>query len=85
MACGFDPRHRHQKIQVERLGFFYPNRRVGISSRISVYLISPCGAGYHHGVAVHTISLRFDDIQHSVLMIYRNKLRMIYNGEPLIF
>ena len=24
------------------------------ASRFSVYLISPCGAGYHHGIAVHT-------------------------------
>ena len=29
--------------------------------------------------------LRLDDIQCSALMIYRNKLRMIYNGSPLIY
>ena len=48
------------------------------------HIISPCGAGYHHGNAVYLITrqrvsyLRLDDIQHFVLMIYRNKLRMIY-------
>ena len=37
-------------------GFFYPNRRFGISSRFSVHLISSFGAVYHHGIAVHTLS-----------------------------
>ena len=57
--------------------FFYPSRRLGISSRRS--------RGYHQGrqaalVSHHApacILLRLDDIQNFVLMIYRNKLRMI--------
>jgi len=54
------------------------------------HIISPCGAGYHHGNAVYLITrrrascLRLDDIQHFVLMIYRNKLRMIYKACVLI-
>ena len=48
-----------------------------------------CGA-YHQGrktalVSHHApacISLRLDDIQHFVLMIYRNKLRVIYKAAP---
>ena len=47
-----------------------------ITARSVVYIISPCGAVYHHAPAC--ILLRLDDIQHFVLMIYRNKLRMIY-------
>ena len=35
--------------------------------------------------AIGCILFRNDDIQNFVLMIYRNKLRMIYNGKPLIF
>ena len=41
-----------------------------------LYLISPCGAVSHHAPAC--IFLRLDDIQGFALMIYRNKLRMIY-------
>ena len=47
-----------------------------------VYIISPFGAVSHHAPAC--ISLRLDDIQHYVLMIYRNKLRMIYKAYALI-
>ena len=52
--------------------FFYPSRRLGISSRANVYLISPCVAVYHHGKAVYKSPCG--------LMIYRNKLRMICNS-----
>ena len=44
-----------------------------------------CGA-YHQPFGLYLITrqrvsyLRLDDIQHFVSMIYRNKLRMIYNG-----
>ena len=47
-------------------GFFYPSRRLGISSvfasisRKNEYLISPFGAVYHHALAC--IFLRLDDI-----------------------
>ena len=45
---------------------FYPSRRLGISSRVSVYIIA---AGvYHHAERVF---LRLDDIQGFALMIYR--------------
>ena len=39
-------------------------------------------ASHHAGAC---ISLRLDDIQHFVLMIYRNKLRMIYKAYALIY
>ena len=48
---------------------FYPSRRLGISSRFSVHLISSSGAVYHHGGAVHLSFLQLDDIQCSALMI----------------
>ena len=47
-----------------------------IAARSVVHIISPFGAVFHHAPAC--IFLRLDDIQHFVLMIYRNKLRMIY-------
>ena len=50
-----------------RTEFFYPSRRLGISSRDSVYIIA---AGvYHHAKRV---CLRLDEIQHFVLMIYHS-------------
>jgi hypothetical protein len=48
-----------------------------------VHIISPFGAVYHHASAC--IPLRLDEIQCFALMIYRNLLRMIYNGKPLIY
>ena len=47
---------------------------------IHSYIISPFGAVSHHAPAC--IYLRLDDIQCLALMIYRNKLRMIYKAEP---
>ena len=48
----------------------------------------PFWAGYHRRRRISSRQgvylLRFDDIQHSVLMIYRNKLRMIYKAHTLI-
>ena len=52
----------------QKLLLFYPSRRLGISSRFSVYIISPYGAVSHHASAC--ISLRLDEIQHFVLVIY---------------
>jgi len=61
--------------------FVYPSRRLGISSRRS--------RGYHQGRRAALVShqtlwvwifQRLDGIQHFVLMIYRNKLRMIYKA-----
>ena len=69
---GSSPVSRTKKVVSFRYDFFYPNRRFGISSRFSVHLISPFGAVSHHAPAC--ISLRLDDIQHSVLMIC-NSLR----------
>ena len=54
-----------------------------ITARSVVYIISPFGAVSHHAPAC--ILLRLDDIQHFVLMIYRNKLRMIYKAFALIY
>ena len=51
-----------------------------IAARSAVHIISPCGAVYHHASAC--IFLRLDDIQHFVLVIYRNKLRMICKATP---
>ena len=48
--------------------FFYPNRRLGISSRFSVHLISSFEAVYHH--SSECIFLRLDDIQCFALMIF---------------
>ena len=39
-----------------------------ITARSAVYIISPYGAVYHHASAC--ISLRLDDMQHCVLVIY---------------
>ena len=47
-----------------------------IDARSAAHIISPFGAVSHHAPAC--IFLRLDDIQCFALMIYRNKLRMIY-------
>ena len=63
---------------------------------MSDFLSKPQGLAYHHDRVVHIIAvgvyhhrrcipLRLDDIQHCVLMIYRNKLRMICNGKAVDF
>ena len=63
--------------------FFYPSRRLGISSPHEVrWISSALWAGYHHALAC--IPLRLDDIQCSALMIYRNRLWMIYKACALI-
>ena len=56
-----------------------------ITARSVVYIIKGGIAALvsHHAPAC--IYLRLDDIQHFVLMIYRNKLRMIYKACALIF
>ena len=51
-----------------------------ITARSAVHIISPFGAVSHHAPAC--ILLRLDEMQHCVLMIYRNKLRMIYKASP---
>ena len=51
-----------------------------IAAQRAVHIISPFAAVTHHASAC--IYLRLDDIQHFVLMIYRNKLRMIYKASP---
>ena len=45
---GSSPVVRTKKVVSIGYDFFYPNRRFGISSRFSVYLISSLGAVYHH-------------------------------------
>ena len=54
-----------------------------IDARSTAYIISPFGAVSHHAPAC--IYLRLDDIQIFGLMIYRNKLRMIYKAYTLIY
>ena len=54
-----------------------------IAARSAVHIISPFGAVSHHALAC--ILLRLDDIQHLVLMIHRNRLRMIYKARALIY
>ena len=52
--------------QTKVTSFFYPSRRLGISSRFSVYIIAV--GVYHHAERVF---MRLDDIQGFALMIYR--------------
>ena len=47
--------------------FSYPSRRLGISSRVSVYIIAE--GVYHHAERVYP---RLDDIQACGLMIYNS-------------
>ena len=54
-----------------------------IAARSVLDIISPFGAVYHHALAC--IPLRLDDIQTFGLMIYCNKLRMIYTAFALIY
>ena len=61
---------------------FYPSRRLGISSRFSVYIISPCGAVSHHASAC--ISLRLDEIPQQAADDTQCFALMICNGKPLI-
>ena len=71
--------------------FVYQKFLFCLSKPQAWHIISPCGAGYHHGNAVYLITrqrasyLRLDDIQCSALMIYRNKLRMICKAYALIY
>ena len=61
---------------IQAAGLAYHPTQVGISSRARCALVS------HHASAC--IPLRLDDIQCSALMIYRNKLRMIYTPHGVI-
>ena len=48
------------------------------------HIISPFGAVSHHAIAC--ILLRLDEIQHCVLVIYRNKLRIyVLNWSDAVF
>ena len=80
--------------------FFYPSRSRDSPKRACRALGVPVGLVYHHrakrGVyhqplwgcissRASVYFLRLDDIQCSALMIYRNKLRMIYKAYALIY
>jgi hypothetical protein len=100
-ACGILPceeikvslslqRNAHQGANPERqtlfFFLFYPSRRLGISLAYEVRRISSrarCALVSHHASAC--IFLRLDDIQCYALMIYRNKLRIIYKAYALIY
>ena len=81
---------KKELLSIKSSFFVYPSRRLGISSSTTcgayhraqraVHIISPLGAVSYHAPAC--ILLRLADIQHCVLMIYRNKLRMIYKATP---
>ena len=58
--------------------FVYPSRRLGISSPREVRRISSAPVGLYLITRQRASYLRLDDIQTFGLMIYRNKLRMIY-------
>ena len=79
---GSNPTFSARKKQVARLAFFYPSRRLGISSPREVRRISSAPTGLYLITRQRACSLRLDDIQHFVLVIYRNKLRMIYKAPP---
>ena len=81
----YQNRYLHTKNTAEKSAvFFYPNRRFGISSRFSVYLISSCGAVYHYGEAVHTISCGLM-IYNTVCWWYAISTKlMIYKAHALI-
>ena len=65
--------------------FFYPSRRLGISSPHEVRCISSTPAGLYLITPWRVSCLRLDDIQCSALMIYRNKLQMICKAYALIY
>ena len=71
-----------KKSAFERMRIFLSKPQAWhiIAARSAVHIISPFGAVSHHAPAC--IFLRLDDIQHFVLMIYRNKLRMKYKATP---
>ena len=78
------PPTKKELLSTKSSFFVYPSRRLGISSPHNVRCISSAlRAVSHHAPAC--ISLRLDDIQCSALMIYRNKLRMIYKAYALIY
>ena len=58
------PEKKHLLSTDKRCFFSYPSRRLGISSRVSVYIIAV--GVYHHR---RCILLRLDEMQHFVLMI----------------
>ena len=62
--------------------FVYPSRRLGISSPHNARCISSAPLGLYLITRQRASYLRLDEIQHFVLMIYRNKLRMIYKASP---
>ena len=51
-----------------------------IAARSAVYIIKGGEPPLYLITRQRVSRLRLDDIQHFVLMIYRNKLRMIYNA-----
>ena len=77
------PPTKRELLSTKSSLFVYPSRRLGISSRRSRGYHQPFGTVSHHAPAC--IYLRLDDIQCSALMIYRNKLRMIYTPYGVIW
>ena len=65
--------------------FFYPSSRLGISSDASRYIIKGGSPPLYLITRQRASFLRLDDIQTFGLMIYRNRLRMIYKACALIY
>ncbi|MBQ3057048.1 MAG: hypothetical protein IJC95_06150, partial [Clostridia bacterium] len=70
------PAKKIRQVSTCRIFLSKPQAWHIIAAQRAVHIISPGGAVSHHAPAC--ISLRLDDIQCFALMIYRNKLRMIY-------
>ena len=89
-TCRFDSCYPHQKSRIILIRLFYPNRRFGISSRFSVYLISPLGCisslvrVYLPAVWWYTM-LRIDDIQPLRVWWYTLSAKVIWFASLFAF
>ena len=79
------PPTKRELLSTKSSLFVYPSRRLGISSPREVRCISSAPAGLYLITRQRAFCLRLDDIQHFVLMIYRNRLRMICKAHALIY
>ena len=72
------PPTKKELLSTKSSFFVYPSHRLGISSPREVRCISSAPLGLYIITRQRASYLRLDDIQTFGLMIYRNKLRMIY-------
>ena len=86
LQCIHPPPPTKKELSSTKSSFFvYPSRRLGISSPREVRCISSAPSGLYLITRQRASYLRLDDIQCFALMIYRNKLRMIYKAYALIY